>query len=446
MNYQLSHIALLGLTLCTLSTSLLAKGIDADDSLIRYTGRLNQTDPKAPKFDWSGTRISASFSGTNTGASFGIRLKDQGLSYVVYINGIQDTVLVTDTTITEYTLTAPKPDSAYTVEIIRKNEGHGKPAIFYGFTIDESAQLLALPTRPTRRMEFIGASWTGGYGTESASRTCTAAELKRTTNIDKSFGSNLARMYNAEPTFVQWSGKGMVRNYGDQDSVSISPLPLFYSRRLSSNPVPMWDFSSWIPDIVVIQLGGNDFSTMPHPSETAFKSGYFAFIDSLQKHNPFVSIICLGSSEALALKYTQEIVTARQALGQSVYYMSMPTGLAKTGCDWHPNIADHEKIATAISAVIDANDLWTPKPLHSIPLAHAPFDFSIRYTSTGLQIVMSDFAKSSIAVFDLTGKKVGSAREFLPGIYSLSMEQYSHGTYLLRVKTSTGLESSAFHW
>jgi len=38
-------------------------------------------------------------------------------------------------------------------------------------------------------------------------------------------------------------------------------MPKYYMQTLAKNETLMWDFEQWIPDIVTIFLGTNDFST-----------------------------------------------------------------------------------------------------------------------------------------------------------------------------------------
>ena len=75
---------------------------------------------------------------------------------------------------------------------------------------------------------------------------------------------------------IPWSGKGVVRNYGDKNSVSPNPMPLFYNRTLGGRAISSenyWDPKQFLADIFIIALGTNDFSTDPMPSFDEFTSG-----------------------------------------------------------------------------------------------------------------------------------------------------------------------------
>ncbi|WP_375773749.1 GDSL-type esterase/lipase family protein [Archangium gephyra] len=53
-----------------------------------------------------------------------------------------------------------------------------------------------------------------------------------------------------------------------------------------------WDFSSWVPDAVVIQLGANDFWN-EHPGEELFRNTYRALVDDIRAHYPGAHIVCV---------------------------------------------------------------------------------------------------------------------------------------------------------
>src|SRR5581483_9468286 len=67
--------------------------------------------------------------------------------------------------------------------------------------------------RRARQIEFIGDSYTVGYGNVSPSRTCTREEVHDRTDTQQAFGPLVARHYDADDRIVAYSGFGIVRNY-----------------------------------------------------------------------------------------------------------------------------------------------------------------------------------------------------------------------------------------
>ena len=106
-----------------------------------------------------------------------------------------------------------------------------------------------------------------------------------------------------------WSGMGMVRNYGDPQPVSKVPLPVYALRTIASDSSSVWNFTNYIPDAgtraslrlvsfnclcaVVINLGTNDYSTEPHPSDDQFITGYVTFVSMLQHQWPQMKVFAV---------------------------------------------------------------------------------------------------------------------------------------------------------
>lgn len=331
--------------------------IPASDPYLRYIGRWDQSVPDEPRADWPGVRIQAQFTGT----SVAVRLRDGASDYVAYIDGEPWSEVLT-TSEELYPIASGLEDRVHQLVLIRKTEDYlHRPFSFLGLTLDPEAFLVPLPARSERRIEFIGASWTGGYGNESLVRECAGPTvLRETTNTDEAFGSLVARHFDAEPHFVSWSGKGMMRNYGSPETSDPTSFPLYYPRTLSSTE-GAWDAASWIPQYVVIQLGGNDFSTEPRPSLEEYKAAYHAFLDALYEQYPGVTVILGTTQSGTEYEYKevifQEQIANKGRAGQ-LFHLLLNNGLSNTGCDFHPNLADHQIIAERLIEIILAHGAW----------------------------------------------------------------------------------------
>lgn len=99
-------------------------------------------------------------------------------------------------------------------------------------------------------------------------------------------------------------------------------MPELYSRTLPSAPASKWDFS-WQPQVVVVNLGTNDFSTDGDPSQAELIGAYQAFLTDLRAANPHAYILCLvptllaGTDLSTAQSYIEQAVAARQAAGDA---------------------------------------------------------------------------------------------------------------------------------
>jgi len=332
--------------------------INADNPNIQYIGRFNRSNPKRVIFDWSGVYIRAKFEGT----SCSIRLIDGHNLYAVTIDNQTPQVLVTDSS-TVYSVATGLADTVHTILIGKRTEAFIGKGEFLGFILDENKNLVAPDSSPTRCIEFIGNSITCGYGVEGES--VSSPFTPETENATLSYAALLGHTLNADYLIVAYSGKGVVRNYGDANQTSADPLPSLYDRICCADSSPIWDFTSWIPQVVVINLGTNDFSTQPHPSKPVFQEAYTQLINRIQSQYPAATIFCVCGpmiGEPCA-SYIEEVVEQCQQINanKEVYYIPISTSLltmADRGSDWHPNIQGQQKITNVILPIIQDTMNW----------------------------------------------------------------------------------------
>lgn len=332
--------------------------IPANNPNIQYSGRFDFANPLAPRFDWPGVSILAVFQGT----SVGIRLTDGNSNYNAFIDGALNQVIAT-TGATQYDITGLSPGT-HTLLLTRRNEGYFGIATFNGLVLEDGMTLLAPPAPPIRRIEYVGDSITCGYGNESATVTCNAAQYRAFENNYLTYAALSARAVCAEYHIVSYSGKGMVRNYGDVNPTSPDPMPYIYPQLLVNQASPSYNFSQWIPDAVVIFLGTNDFSTTPQPSQAVFQTGYMNFITTLRSNYPSARIFCLSYSGVAPMAgYVSGVVTQEIGMGETnIQYVGLTAPLYPsqlTGCDYHPNLTSHQISANELAAALNSGMGWS---------------------------------------------------------------------------------------
>ena len=322
--------------------------IDADNSNIQYVGRFDRRDPKKVKFDWPGVFIRAAFEGT----CCSIRLKDGHNLYAVTVDDQPVKVLVTDTS-TVYSVATNLTDSIHTILIQKRTEAFVGKGEFMGFILDDGRELHTPSSIPDRRIEFIGNSITCGYGVEGES--ASSPFKPETENATLSYAGLIGRALNADYAMVAYSGKGVVRNYGDSNKSSSEPMPSVYNRTCCSDPTLIWDYMNWIPQVVVINLGTNDFSTQPHPDKSVFQEAYKQLINRVQSQYPDVTVFCICGPliDEPCARYIEEVVgqCKQQNANKKVFYIGIKKNLlnmSDMGSDWHPNIQGQRKIADVI--------------------------------------------------------------------------------------------------
>lgn len=339
--------------------------------LIHYAGRIDCNNAAGPAFAWPGVSIRVRFKGD----ALDMRLRDYGTGTPTttnYYNILVDgnlTVLQVAPNQEVYELARNLAAGEHTVEIqkrIESNGGTGKGELL-GLRVRQGTEFL--PVIPhARKIEFIGDSITCGYGNELS--TMMPDQFHYTTknsNAWLAYGAVTAKNLDAEYMAVSYSGRGMYRNFGGSAG---EPLPGLYLRTLPDDPAsPMWNVSQYQAEIVVVNLGTNDFS--PGGVDRAqYRAAYLAFLEKLRQYYPSAAIItAIGPmlsdfyppgemAWTNAQADIQQVVQQRKDAGDSkVYYLAFDTQSAPYGEDYHPTNATHAAMATKLTEFIKTQGL-----------------------------------------------------------------------------------------
>ncbi|HEX9294422.1 MAG TPA: SGNH/GDSL hydrolase family protein [Polyangiaceae bacterium] len=329
-------------------------------------GRFDDGDLDAPVFAWSGTRIGARFSGT----SAGVELDDaQGKNeFLVLVDGKpRSQKLDTKRGTHAYLLVAGLPSGTHEVTLHRLTEASLGETKFLGFRFGKGGRLLAFGKTPARRIEVIGDSISTGYGNEGEDKACHFSP--QTENHYLTYGAITARAADALLVTTAWSGKGVFSNRGSTDPWI---MPVLWKRTLPEREDSRWDFARYQPDVVVINLGTNDFAP-ENEDWSPFPRAYLAFVKEVRSRYPKASIFCaLGpalsdhwpegrSALTHARQGIEGAVAALRGAGDGrVYFVEFPvqTGENGYGCDWHPNVKTHELMADQLQKELRDKMRW----------------------------------------------------------------------------------------
>jgi lysophospholipase L1-like esterase len=325
---------------------------------VHTVGRVQEAADGYVQYTWPGI----SFEGRFRGTGVGIVLDDADNDYDVQIDGTTVDTLVTpgQTTHTIDGLAAGE----HGVRLVKRTESTWVAGRFGGFTAVQGGEILASPPARSRQIEFIGDSHTVGYGNVSDGRDCSSnGGVSRNTNADLSFGALTAQGLDADYQINAYSGLGMVRNYnGHSPDVDYRT---FYDRALLHVDGDVWEKpATWQPQVVVIGLGINDFSTPLNADErwatqdelvAAYETAYHGFLDMLrERYGPetFLVVVATGSGDTTAFPDTaQRITEERAAQGDDRvgYWYYGDAALDLLGCDYHPSLRDHETLSGLLS-------------------------------------------------------------------------------------------------
>jgi lysophospholipase L1-like esterase len=250
------------------------------------------------------------------------------------------------------------PKGRKRLEISKRTGANFGAATFYGLRLDAFASLHKAKARSERKIEFLGDSLTNAYGAEGPGKQC--PELRPYENAAKGFAALAAGQLGADLQVLALSGYGVVRNYGDAAPRSAAPFPLHYGRQISSEPGSRWDRSKFKPDAVVVNLGTNDFSTEPAPTEAEFIEAYLALIhDALQGRGAIPVFIASPKGRKIQeLRCAQVVERAKKAGldAQLVELEAVPE--SELGCDWHPLAQVHRRWAHTLASAMKRRLNW----------------------------------------------------------------------------------------
>lgn len=326
----------------------------ADNPLIQYTGRIDFSNAKKPRFWQPGVYIQFGFKGTFCN----VTLNDEELygqhNYIeIVIDDEAPKRLQISGKNNNIKLAFGLSEGRHTATICKNTEAGIGYLEFLGITC---AGLYKLHNKPERKIEFIGNSITCGAGMDISEKACSAGAWYDQHNAYMSYGPVTARALKAQWHLSAVSGIGLIHSCCDMKIVMPS---VFDKINMRADSLP-WDFSKYMPDVVTITLGQNDGIQ----DSTAFCSAYIAFIKNIRSKYPQAHIICLTSPmaddklAAVLKNYLTGIVSNITTSGYNNVHKYIYSRQYHNGCGGHPNMAEHEMIANELAAYIKTVMNW----------------------------------------------------------------------------------------
>jgi hypothetical protein len=328
----------------------------ASDSNFQYVGRIDFSNPDAPRFWAPGVYITAKFLGT----SCDVLINDQVLwgkshNYIeIVVDGKAIRLKLKEK---ENIIHAAEnlKDGEHTILICKNTETNIGYLEFVGLRCQ---RLLQPDAKPTRKIEFYGNSITCGTGMDMSAVPCGAkgADWHDQHNAYMSYGAQTARRLNAQWQLTSYSGIGLIHSCCNLDFV----MPDVYDRLNLTKNGTEWDFSRYKPDVVTICLGQNDGIQ----DSVAFCSAYVSFIGKLRAKYHDAQIVCLTSpmaDPALMAKlkfYISGIVAYVNNQGDNKVSKFFFSRRYSNGCDTHPDLEEHGLISGELTAYLQKLMNW----------------------------------------------------------------------------------------
>ena len=305
------------------------------------------------RYQWPGTYFEARFAGADVWVDLGAGQKHARVA--IDGHSVADLVRPQARVLHINGLAAGEHDVR--VDIV--SESADGVQTFGGFAVATRARTRT-PQPRKRAIEFIGDSYTVGYAAASTARECSEDEVWRSTDTSLAFGPQVAHRFGADYRILAISGRGMVRNFmnGPGDT-----MPTAYDRLLPADDLAAADDPAWSPQLIVIGLGTNDFSTPVGAGEpwrdgaalsAAFEWRYVEFARALHHRHPCARMLLLASDagDGAAERAIRRVQTRLAGEGIAVGEVFALGPLALDACNWHPSRADQAAIARRLVPAI----------------------------------------------------------------------------------------------
>lgn len=330
----------------------------ASDSRIEYTGRVSVEGDEV-SYDWSGVYFRVRFNGPSLAMKcsdskntwFNLWL-DKEMSPVAdkkFIVAAKDTVIV---------LAEGLGKGEHEVILQKRTEGEQGRITIHSFLTE--GEILQADGRKDRHIEFIGDSYTCGYGTESKSGN--DPFLAETENCNLTYAAIASRYFGADFNLVSHSGQGICRNYDDYRPGY--NMPDRYSQTFDEDPASRWDPTTapYRPDLVVIYLCTNDFSTARQPHEMIFAQRYIELLNKVKaNYGEDIPVLCMASN-VTPFSFDHIRNACLMSGLKNISYMGMTTNVhnhtSDLGASAHPNYKGQIKVASNVIPYISSITGW----------------------------------------------------------------------------------------
>lgn len=343
--------------------------VSGDDARITYIGRTLVKDGEV-SFDWTGVYLKARFQGTY----LEMKVSDTGNNYYnVWLDSPMDAdpdkvirTHGTDTTIVLFNKEEIKArfgkdkkalKEPHQVILQKRTEGFQGITTFLEFTSDG---IFLQADKPSDRViEFIGDSYTCGYGTEASNKDRFSPE---TENQNLTYACKAARYFGADQIIIAHSGMGVARNYNGNNKDAF--MPDLYLRTYDGVPEPAWNANDFAPkpSITVIYLGTNDFSTGMQPAERVFVKNYITLLKEIKEYyGESHPILCVAPKhDPIQETYIRKAIDSGGL--SDVHFLALSYSVhdhtGDMGADGHPNGSGHTKLAYTVIPVISTIMGW----------------------------------------------------------------------------------------
>ena len=317
------------------------------------------------EFTFKGTSASVDIVGD--GSAFG--QTDSMARFAVYVNGERTEDKMVDNYMMTVDIFSSDEPQDVTVKILKLSESANSSFGIKNLNVTCEGGISPTPEKDLK-IEFVGDSITCGYGVDD--------EVKehhfstKTEDATKAYAVKTAEKLDADYSLVSYSGHGIISGYTSDPNKPVTSqlVPDIYEQFAKSYGSASsyytvdapWDFSAFVPDYIVINLGTNDDSYVKGKQEKKdeYIKEYAEFLKTVRKDNPDAHIIgalgLMGDSLYSSVEKAFEQYTADTGdTNVSTFHLSVQDMNANgIAADWHPSEKSHEIAAEELAGYIES--------------------------------------------------------------------------------------------
>ena len=338
------------LTFAQAASSL--KIIKADNPDYIYEGRIDFTNPDAPKFYWAGNSATIGFTGRSLRVILDNAKGDNYFDIVIDGDGTHRHVIKCEKGRHTYTVAQNLKDTRHTVDVFRRIDPPFSVTKFEGIEIGKNDSVFRPDIHYKFKIAYYGDSITSGYGVLDTTGGKHDGDPDMMDNY-VAYDAVTARHFDADYRSISRSGIGIIKSWYPLT------MPQMYNRLNPNDPNSHWDFSKWTPDIVVINLFQNDSWLLPKeknpPSKEQIIEAYIHFVKTLRSKYPKADFICMLGNMDITRKgspwpgYVETAVSRMRKKGDHHIYTLIVPYKQTPG---HPNVVEQKSMSEMLDEKI----------------------------------------------------------------------------------------------
>lgn len=278
--------------------------VKMNDERLSYSGRIDWSEEECPVFIYPCTWVRLRF----TGNQLKLHVENHRAYWDNYMGCILDGKQLSLALPQEgrgiLTVPVEQEEKAEHDALIFKRQDACHEVKFFGIEIADGARVLEAAEKPARRIEVYGDSVSAGEAAEAVEYTgCEDPKHNgEYSNSWYSYAWMTARRLNAQIHDIAQGGMALMDKTGwfhDPDYIGMESAwdKIHYNPDLGTSMD--WDFSQYIPQVVVVAIGQNDSHPEDYMKEDPkgekaekWRNHYKLFLEKLREKYPCAQIVC----------------------------------------------------------------------------------------------------------------------------------------------------------